>query len=1099
MSNSFDGQEILSSLKPFQRATADYVWDRFSNHSVQRFLVADEVGLGKTIVAKGIIAHLIESSHSDGEFDRSDTQDIVYICSNENIARQNLRKLNLLNKDKNSDSSITSRLTLLPFDKRMSDVEVGWRFLSFTPGTTFHSGRSSGQASERALIWHLLEGSRLRAGTKDALMRGSVKSENFDKWYKKPAQKTKSEMRKNKTWSRIHEEFKKKIKNESSPLSENDSLLSDLSRIGREFASITKNTEDRKRKQISRARNILVGKLREILAHIALRKIKPRLVIFDEFQRFADLFDSSSDADQGGGGAGLMRTLLEGENTLSLFLSATPYRMLSLRGENAEGGEHHQAFLKTIAQLYRESEDGKVAQALKKEFQEFRSFLHKLPTSDARLGAIDRKTNIEGHLRPVMARTERTGNSADRDSMVKTCVFPAPVDAADLRDLEILTHLGGKVGSRDLIEFWKSSPYLLDFMSGYKLNSQIEKFANENATEWEGLLEKLGETGLKTSELEDFQNVDFRNGRLRVLVREILDTPGEFANRLWLPPSLPYQQPDPGSEKLTKSLIFSGWNMVPEAIVALLSYEAERRMTEAERRMSERVDHKYFDKDDRKLLPLKMGTEDARSGFSLVPLIYPSRFLAKTIDPLAIRREFSVPPSYKELHKKAVAILRQKLAEFVVDYNLGKKRPQIWECVRYFNGEHLDDDERSSIAEALRTAGEDGDEDGNEYTDRNIKSENAMFALIGQWHDTPSLGKDIRFDKKALSDLADLALGSPATCAYRAFRRLEVDEPNGDHQLAEVKKARLLAAVCVARGFRTLFNRREVVGMLRPDDAVGWVSVLNYCARHDLQATLDEFIFILQSEINFTGAEKLRYLSEHIRRVVSTNASHITLRNRIKKDPQRHQMRGHFAMRLAETKGSEQAAKSGRFRAESVREAFNSPFRPFVLASTSVGQEGLDFHNYCYKLWHWNIPGNPIDLEQREGRVQRYMGHAVRLNIIQKYGSAEIGGSDNRNPWAEILSKAVSSFSDGNGLSPHWIMDGAVKVQRCVPLPPLSRDAHKFELLLKSLAIYRLAFGQPRQEDLLKYLEKLKGGDHLSNDDWEDLQISLQPFPKEAV
>ncbi|MBL4768174.1 MAG: hypothetical protein JKY94_10740 [Rhodobacteraceae bacterium] len=1093
MSNRFDAQEVLSSLKPFQRETADYVWDRFNNKGVRRFLVADEVGLGKTIVAKGIIAHLIETSHSDSEFDRSDTQDIVYICSNENIARQNLRKLNLLDKDTNSGSSITSRLTLLPFDKRMSELEVGWRFLSFTPGTTFHSGRSSGQASERALIWHLLEGSGLHAGTKDALMRGSVNPENFDKWYKKSAQKTKAEMRKNKTWQRIHEEFKKKIKNESSPLSENDSLLSDLSRIGREFASITKHTEDRKRKRISRERNIVVGKLREILAHIALRKIKPRLVIFDEFQRFADLFDQGSDADQAGGGAGLMRTLLEGEDTLSLFLSATPYRMLSLRGENAEGGEHHQAFLKTIAQLYGESEDGKVAEALKREFREFREFLHKLPAHDARLGAIDRKTNIEGHLRPVVARTERTSNTVDRDSMVETRVFPAPVDAADLRDLEILTHLGDKVGSRDLIEFWKSSPYLLDFMAGYHLNRQVKKFADGNPADWKTLRKKLGKTRLKISGLNNFQNVDFRNGRLRVLVREILDAPGEFANRLWLPPSLPYQQPDPGSENLTKSLIFSGWNMVPEAIVALLSYEAERRMTEAERRMTGRVDHKYFDKDDRKLLPLKMGTEDVQSGFSLVPLIYPSRFLAKTIDPLAIRREFSVPPSYEELHKKAVAILRQKLAEFVVDYDLGKKRPQIWECVRYFNGEHLDDDERSSIAEALRTSGEDGDEDGDEYTDRNRKSENAMFALIGQWHDTPSLGKDIRFDEKSLSDLAELALGSPATCAYRAFRRLEVDEPNCDHQLAELKKARLLAAVCVARGFRTLFNRREVVGMLRPDNAVGWVSVLNYCARHDLQATLDEFIFILQSETNFTGAEKLRYLSEHIRRVVATNASHITLRDPIKTDSQRHQIRGHFAMRLAETKGSEQEAKSGKFRAESVREAFNSPFRPFVLASTSVGQEGLDFHNYCYKLWHWNIPGNPIDLEQREGRVQRYMGHAVRLNIIQKYGSAVLGGSDNRNPWNEILSKAVASFSEGNGLSPHWIMDGDVKVKRCVPLPPLSRDAEKFRLLLKSLAIYRLAFGQPRQEDLLKYLEKVDDNKVLSNADWEEMQVSLVP------
>jgi ERCC4-related helicase len=66
--------------------------------------------------------------------------------------------------------------------------------------------------------------------------------------------------------------------------------------------------------------------------------------------------------------------------------------------------------------------------------------------------------------------------------------------------------------------------------------------------------------------------------------------------------------------------------------------------------------------------------------------------------------------------------------------------------------------------------------------------------------------------------------------------------------------------------------------------------------------------------------------------------------------------------------------------------AFNSPFWPFVLASTSVGQEGLDFHHYSHAVVHWNIPANPVDLEQREGRVHRYQGHAVRRNVAAGYG-----------------------------------------------------------------------------------------------------------------
>ena len=57
-----------------------------------------------------------------------------------------------------------------------------------------------------------------------------------------------------------------------------------------------------------------------------------------------------------------------------------------------------------------------------------------------------------------------------------------------------------------------------------------------------------------------------------------------------------------------------------------------------------------------------------------------------------------------------------------------------------------------------------------------------------------------------------------------------------------------------------------------------------------------------------------------------------------------------------------------------------------MLATTSIGQEGLDFHAYCRKVVHWNLPSNPIDLEQREGRVNRYKCLAVRQNIAQQYG-----------------------------------------------------------------------------------------------------------------
>jgi len=56
--SSFDFSEVYSGLKDFQRDTVEYVFQRMYLDAppAHRFLVADEVGLGKTLVAKGLIA-----------------------------------------------------------------------------------------------------------------------------------------------------------------------------------------------------------------------------------------------------------------------------------------------------------------------------------------------------------------------------------------------------------------------------------------------------------------------------------------------------------------------------------------------------------------------------------------------------------------------------------------------------------------------------------------------------------------------------------------------------------------------------------------------------------------------------------------------------------------------------------------------------------------------------------------------------------------------------------------------------------------------------------------------------------------------------------
>ena len=57
---------------------------------------------------------------------------------------------------------------------------------------------------------------------------------------------------------------------------------------------------------------------------------------------------------------------------------------------------------------------------------------------------------------------------------------------------------------------------------------------------------------------------------------------------------------------------------------------------------------------------------------------------------------------------------------------------------------------------------------------------------------------------------------------------------------------------------------------------------------------------------------------------------------------------------------------------------------------------------------------------------------------------------------------------------------------------PFSREITRLAWLKRSLTVYRLAFGQPRQDDLLDYLQTLIGTE-ISTADLANLQIRLEP------
>lgn len=134
------------------------------------------------------------------------------------------------------------------------------------------------------------------------------------------------------------------------------------------------------------------------------------------------------------------------------------------------------------------------------------------------------------------------------------------------------------------------------------------------------------------------------------------------------------------------------------------------------------------------------------------------------------------------------------------------------------------------------------------------------------------------------------------------------------------------------------------------------------------------------------------------------------------------------------------------------------------------------------------------DLEQREGRINRFKCLAIRQNVADKYGKAD-GITFKRDIWTEMFEAAkAEKQNDQSELVPFWCFgkNQSVKIERLVPMYPMSKDEVNYERLIKILSLYRLTLGQARQEELLEYLFK----EFKETSGLKKLFIDLSPFSK---
>ena len=550
-----DTNAVLDGLKGFQRDTVEYAFERLyrAEDSTRRFLVADEVGLGKTLVARGVIAkaldHLWEGDH------RVEQIDIVYICSNAQIARQNVRRLQI-----GSGRFVrAARLGLLPQEIHgLKENRVN--YLALTPGTSFDLKSSMGRREERVLLYHLLQ--RVWPDSRKGpmnLLQGYVKNTGYFRW----------ELREFKRRRRIDDDiagdFERRL------LREGERFQARYENLCKRFRrSRTRIPWADRSKQIS-----FIGQVRSMLAEVCVTALEPDLVILDEFQRFKHLLDGQ-DAT-----AKLAKQLFtysdETSDVRLLLLSATPYRMYTLHHESAED-DHYRDFLRTVEFL--DPELGKSG-ALRGLLDGYRQAMYGIKSGPAPLVRI--KEEIESQLRRVMSRTERLRASAESDGMISEVPSAGlQLTAEDVQDYLALQKIGREVGQPQVLEYWKSAPYLLSFMDDYKLKAEVvAKLDMSPENGLPKLLTEGGRVSLSWEEVEAYGELDPANARLRGLLAWMEF--GEAWKLLWLPPSLPYYaESGPWKvarrQQFSKRLIFSTWQVVPKAVASVVSYEVERRI-----------------------------------------------------------------------------------------------------------------------------------------------------------------------------------------------------------------------------------------------------------------------------------------------------------------------------------------------------------------------------------------------------------------------------------------------------------------------------------------------------------------------------------------
>lgn len=979
--------------RPFQEATVAAVVAALTGRGSRRFLVADEVGLGKTTVAREVVRQL--SRNGSREFT------VYYITSNARVSDQNASRLVDFLDDRRARLRALAkvdRLSMIPLDQRPGDKEPPspLRLYSLSPQTSFpaENGRPiPGAAVERAFLGLLLE--RAVPGVLERLPDRFIQQRATVSWDGacRTAQRLMTGVDRNLVAS-----YRTALKTRFNPEAKRPSLRDRIAAAAR-----TK----------PEARTLTV--LRRLLAEACLEATPPDLIIFDEFQRFRELLAPKAGDRLGRALLGIGR-----KKPAMLLLSATPYRLYGDAWDSKTGALAHQELYETIEFLTCSAEVRDQAEQL---FASFGEILRAIGDAEGdtidpalRSRAEGMRDRIDALLRPCIARTERPpAASPDYETQRK----PLPITATDLR---VFKHFAGRVSDRNksaASAYWLSVPLPAQALGArYKIAAKID-FERET-----------GVPALRSGRRSGDSRDGWGSPKLRALRGIAKDSDLALP---WVAPSIDWW-PLAGpwaARPSQKTLLFSRFRATPQCVASLISLGVEEAYLDAGATGRRR--------------PWQSKRLAPQSGLPVMALFHPSPFLIRVTDPLKGNHTsagYALRTVAGQL-RRALDNLTPKIKIRSAPKRAAEKARPLWTLLAAIERQSGD---FAPTRSAWRKAA------AGETVLGRILAERDKVEPI-EW-----------ISARELRRLAELALAGPAIVVGRALFR---------HYPAAILAGQIdeLVHFCWHR-LRPYLDNRVFWGRLGDGNPT---EVLLAAVRDGgLESVLDEHFWLAQGQ---TDASQLL---DELASALHASLGWFTFRG-LPSSASPTRLRCHAAVPFSGTERSDPDAAQRALdspedeappRAEGLRRAFNTPFWPHILATTSIGQEGLDFHSWCRRIVHWDLPSNPVDLEQREGRISRYAGLLIRRPLgasvrLDSVAAGRSGGS----PWAEAAALGERRFPDPTGLSPWWTFEHAA-IDRHVFALANSRDNARFEHLQRQRLLYRLALGQPNQEDLVNHLAR---------------------------